>query len=170
MVLVILTLLMVQLQSMQRTVLVLLTAPLGIVGVTISLLVFHLPFGFVSMLGVISLTGMIMRNSLILVDQIDQDVKAGADYWDAIINSTVRRFRPILLTALAAILAMVPLSRSVFWGPMAVAIMGGLLVATLLTLFFEPALYSLLYKVKRPESARQAKPAPEVPGESPAVA
>jgi len=103
------------------------------------------------MLGAIALTGMIMRNSLILVDQIDQERKAGSEYWDAIINAAVRRFRPILLTALAAILAMVPLARSVFWGPMAVAIMGGLLVATLLTLFFEPALYSLLYRVRRPE-------------------
>ncbi|HTT39739.1 MAG TPA: efflux RND transporter permease subunit [Burkholderiales bacterium] len=169
MALVILTLLMVQLQSFQRTVLVLLTAPLGIVGVTISLLVFHMPFGFVTMLGVISLTGMIMRNSLILVDQIDQDLKAGSGYWDAISNSAVRRLRPIMLTALAAILAMIPLSRSVFWGPMAVAIMGGLLVATLLTLFFEPALYSLLYKVKRPESAAQPEPTAELALAAPAV-
>ncbi len=152
---VILALLMVQLQSFQRTGLVLLTAPLGILGVTLSLLVFHLPFGFVTMLGAIALTGMIMRNSLILVDQIDQDLKAGNGYWDAIINATVRRSRPIVLTALAAILGMIPLARSVFWGPMAVAIMGGLLVATLLTLFFEPALYALLYKVKRPQSATQ---------------
>jgi multidrug efflux pump len=156
--LVILALLMVQLQSFQRTGLVLLTAPLGIVGVTLSLLVFGLPFGFVTMLGAIALTGMIMRNSLILVDQIDQDLQAGSGYWDAIVNATVRRSRPIVLTALAAILGMIPLARSVFWGPMAVAIMGGLLVATLLTLFFEPALYALLYKVKRPVCATRPDP------------
>jgi multidrug efflux pump len=170
MALIILTLLMVQLQSLTRTVLVLLTAPLGIVGVTLSLLLFHMPFGFVTMLGAISLTGMIMRNSLILVDQIDQDVKAGRAYWDAIVDSTVRRFRPIMLTAMAAVLAMIPLSRSVFWGPMAVAIMGGLLVATLLTLFFEPALYALVYKVKRPRTAAQADSVEELPLVSPATA
>jgi len=169
MALVILTLLMVQLQSLQRTVLVLLTAPLGIVGVTLFLLVFHMPFGFVTMLGVISLTGMIMRNSLILVDQIDQDIKTGSGYWNAIVDSTVRRFRPIVLTALAAVLAMIPLARSVFWGPMAVAIMGGLLVATLLTLFFEPALYSLLYRVKRPQSAPRSEPIAAQPPPSPAI-
>lgn len=151
MVFIILTLLMLQLQSFQRTLLVLLTAPLGIIGVTIFLLIFRMPFGFVTMLGVISLTGMIMRNSLILVNQIDQDIKAGSYCWHAIIDSTVRRFRPIMLTALATILAMIPLSRSVFWGPMAVAIMGGLFIATLLTLFFEPALYAAWYRVKKPE-------------------
>ena len=124
------TLLMIHLHSMQKTILVLLTAPLGLIGVTLFLLVFRVPFGFVAMLGVIALSGMIMRNSIILVDQIDQDLKAGHSAWEAVIESTVRRFRPILLTAAAAILAMIPLSRSNFWGPMAIAIMGGLLVAT----------------------------------------
>jgi multidrug efflux pump len=142
------TLLMMQLQSIGRTVLVLLTAPLGLIGVAIALLAFNVPFGFVANLGVIALSGMIMRNSVILVDQIEQDEKAGKPTWEAIIGSTVRRFRPIMLTAAAAILAMIPLTRSVFWGPMAVAIMGGLIVATLLTVFFLPALYAAWYRVK----------------------
>ncbi len=142
------TLLMIHLQSMSKTILVLLTAPLGIVGVTLFLLVGNVPFGFVAMLGVIALMGMIMRNSIILVDQIDQDVAVGHPLWEAIIESTVRRFRPITLTAAAAILAMIPLTQSNFWGPMAVAIMGGLLVATVLTLLFLPALYAAWFRVK----------------------
>ena len=148
MVFLVITLLMVQLQNIGRTVLVLLTAPLGLIGVALALLVFNVPFGFVANLGVIALSGMIMRNSVILVDQIEQDEKAGKPTWEAIVGSTVRRFRPIMLTAAAAILAMIPLSRSVFWGPMAVAIMGGLIVATLLTVFFLPALYAAWYRVK----------------------
>jgi multidrug efflux pump len=144
----VITLLMVQLQSIGRTILVLLTAPLGLIGVAIALLLFHAPFGFVANLGVIALFGMIMRNSVILVDQIEQDEKAGKPTWEAIVGSTVRRFRPIMLTAAAAILAMIPLQRSIFWGPMAVAIMGGLIVATLLTVFFLPALYAAWYRVK----------------------
>ena len=147
---VVLTLLMIQLQSFQRTLLVLLTAPLGMIGVTLSLLLFHAPFGFVAQLGVIALFGMIMRNSVILVDQIEQDIQAGHAAWDAIVGATVRRFRPILLTALAAILAMIPLTRSVFWGPMATAIMGGLFIATVLTLLFLPALYAAWFRVKPP--------------------
>jgi multidrug efflux pump len=99
-------------------------------------------------LGTIALSGMIMRNSVILVDQIEQDIKAGLAPWQAIIEATVRRFRPIVLTALAAVLAMIPLSRSVFFGPMAVAIMGGLIVATALTLLFLPALYAAWFRVK----------------------
>lgn len=150
------TILMVQLQSFARTALVLLTAPLGMIGVTASLLLFGMPFGFVAMLGTIALSGMIMRNSVILVDQIEQDIEAGAAPWNAIIDATVRRFRPIMLTAAAAILAMVPLSRSVFFGPMAVAIMGGLLVATLLTLLFLPALYAAWFRVLRPAAAEVA--------------
>ena len=142
------TLLMLQLRSFSRMALVLLTAPLGLIGVTLALLVFRVPFGFVAMLGTIALAGMIMRNSVILVDQIDQDIQAGHDRWHAIIDATVRRFRPIVLTALAAVLAMIPLSRSAFFGPMAVAIMGGLTVATVLTLFFLPALYAAWFKVK----------------------
>ena len=144
----VLTLLMVQLQSFSRVFLVFLTAPLGLIGVTIALLVFDKPFGFVAMLGTIALSGMIMRNSVILVDQIDQDRAAGLVPWQAIVESTIRRFRPIVLTAAAAILAMIPLTRSVFFGPMAVAIMGGLAFATLLTVLFLPALYAAWFKIK----------------------
>ena len=145
---VVLTLLMLQLKSFSRSAMVFLTAPLGLIGVTLFLLVFRQPFGFVAMLGTIALSGMIMRNSVILVDQIEQDIAAGLDKWHAIIEATVRRFRPIVLTALAAVLAMIPLSRSVFFGPMAVAIMGGLIVATALTLLFLPALYAAWFRVK----------------------
>ncbi|HZV53376.1 MAG TPA: efflux RND transporter permease subunit [Rhodocyclaceae bacterium] len=146
----VITLLMMQLQSMRRTFMVLLTAPLGLVGVAMALLAFGKPFGFVANLGVIALMGMILRNSVILVDQIEQDEKAGKSTWDAIVGSAVRRFRPIMLTAAAAVLAMIPLSRQIFWGPMAVAIMGGLIVATVLTLLFLPALYAAWYKVRKP--------------------
>jgi multidrug efflux pump len=149
------TLLMLQLRSFSRTTLVLLTAPLGLIGVTLFLLVFRVPFGFVAMLGTIALAGMIMRNSVILVDQIEQDIALGNDRWHAIIEATVRRFRPIVLTALAAVLAMIPLTRSAFFGPMAVAIMGGLIVATALTLLFLPALYAAWFKV-RPDEATAA--------------
>ncbi len=144
----VITLLMIQLQSMRRTIMVLLTAPLGLIGVTLSLLAFQVPFGFVAQLGVIALMGMILRNSVILVDQIDQDEKAGKSTWEAIVGSTVRRFRPITLTAAAAVLAMIPLTRQIFWGPMAVAIMGGLIIATALTCLFLPALYAAWYRVK----------------------
>ena len=150
MLVVVISLLMFQLHSFQRTLLVLLTAPLGMIGVTLTLILFAAPFGFVAMLGVIALAGMIMRNSVILVDQIEHDIREGIDRWEAVVGSTVRRFRPIMLTAAAAILAMIPLTRSTFWGPMAVAIMGGLLVATVLTLLFLPALYAAWFKVKRP--------------------
>ncbi|AYC32033.1 efflux RND transporter permease subunit [Pseudomonas cavernae] len=146
---VVLTLLMLQLKSFSRSAMVFLTAPLGLIGVTLFLLVFRQPFGFVAMLGTIALSGMIMRNSVILVDQIEQDISAGLDRWHAIIEATVRRFRPIVLTGLAAVLAMIPLSRSIFFGPMAVAIMGGLIVATALTLLFLPALYAAWFRVKQ---------------------
>ncbi|MBC3413799.1 efflux RND transporter permease subunit [Pseudomonas sp. SWRI51] len=146
---VVLSLLMIQLRSFSRMFMVFLTAPLGLIGVTLFLLVFRQPFGFVAMLGTIALAGMIMRNSVILVDQIEQDIAAGLGRWEAIIEATVRRFRPIVLTALAAVLAMIPLSRSVFYGPMAVAIMGGLIVATVLTLLFLPALYAAWFRVKK---------------------
>jgi multidrug efflux pump len=149
---VVLTLLMLQLKSFSRSAMVFLTAPLGLIGVTLFLLLFNQPFGFVAMLGTIALSGMIMRNSVILVDQIEQDIESGMDRWHAIIEATVRRFRPIVLTALAAVLAMIPLSRSVFFGPMAVAIMGGLIVATALTLLFLPALYAAWFRVKAVES------------------
>ncbi|MGY4531129.1 multidrug efflux pump [Pseudomonas sp. TE3786] len=148
---VVLGLLMLQLKSFSRAAMVFLTAPLGLIGVTLFLLVFNQPFGFVAMLGTIALSGMIMRNSVILVDQIEQDIAAGHDRWHAVIDATVRRFRPIVLTALAAVLAMIPLSRSTFFGPMAVAIMGGLIVATALTLLFLPALYAAWFRVKKEE-------------------
>ena len=146
---VVFTLLMIQLKSISRSFIVFLTAPLGLIGVVLFLLLFNKPFGFVAMLGTIALSGMIMRNSLILIDQIEQDIRAGHDQWNAILDATVRRFRPIILTALAAVLAMIPLSRSIFFGPMAVAIMGGLIIATLLTLFFLPALYATWFKIKK---------------------
>jgi multidrug efflux pump len=151
-ILVVVTVLMIQLQSVSRVIMVLLTAPLGIIGIALFLLIFRQPFGFMALLGTIALFGMIMRNSVILVDQIEQDMAAGKPRCAAIIESTVRRFRPIVLTAAAAVLAMVPLSRNDFFGPMAVAIMGGLIVATALTLLFLPALYAAWYKV-RPDSA-----------------
>ena len=143
------TLLMLQLRSFSRTLMVLVTAPLGLIGATWFLLIFRMPFGFVALLGTIALAGMVMRNSVILVDQIEQDIAAGHDRWNAVVDATVRRFRPIVLTALAAILAMIPLSRSAFFGPMAVAIMGGLTVATVLTLLFLPALYAAWFRVRR---------------------
>lgn len=146
---VMLLLLMLQLKSFQRVVLVFLTAPLGLIGVTLTLLVFNFPFGFVAMLGLIALMGMIMRNSVILIDQIEQNIKQGAPAYDAIIKATVERFRPIMLTALAAILAMIPLLRSIFWGAMAATIMGGLLAATILTIVFLPALYAWWFKIKK---------------------
>ena len=150
----VLTILMVQLQSFSRVFLVVLTAPLGLIGVTVALLLFDKPFGFVAMLGSIALSGMIMRNSVILVDQIDQDRASGLASWQAVVESTIRRFRPIVLTAAAAILAMIPLTRSVFFGPMAVAIMGGLAVATVLTVLFLPALYAAWFRVAMPSSER----------------
>ena len=152
-VLVVTTLLMLQLRSFSRVLMVWLTAPLGLIGVSLFLLILRVPFGFVAMLGTIALFGMIMRNSVILVDQIEQDITHGSAPWDAISDATVRRFRPIVLTALAAVLAMIPLSRSVFFGPMAVAIMGGLIVATALTLLFLPALYAAWFRVKPPQAA-----------------
>ncbi|MEF8746291.1 MAG: efflux RND transporter permease subunit [Candidatus Accumulibacter propinquus] len=154
----VITLLMIQLQNIGRMLLVLVTAPLGLIGVALALLIFDVPFGFVANLGVIALSGMIMRNSVILVDQIEQDEKAGKPAWEAIVGSTVRRFRPIMLTAAAAILAMIPLTRSVFWGPMAVAIMGGLIIATLLTLLFLPALYAACYRVKSVDAGTVVHP------------
>ena len=147
-----LTLLMLQLQSFSRAMLVVLTAPLGIAGVAAALLLLNRPFGFVALLGFIALVGMIMRNSVILIDQIEQDRLRGVPTWTAIVESAVRRFRPIVLTAAAAVLAMIPLSRSLFWGPMAVAIMGGLVVATVLTLLALPAMYAAWFRVKRPEA------------------
>ncbi|HEX6704571.1 MAG TPA: efflux RND transporter permease subunit [Albitalea sp.] len=152
------TLLMLQLHSFSRSVLVFLTGPLGIAGVAGALLLLNRPFGFVALLGVIALIGMIMRNSVILIDQIEQDRERGVPTWEAIVEAAVRRFRPIILTAAAAVLAMIPLSRSVFWGPMAVAIMGGLIVATVLTLLSLPAMYAAWFRVK-PADQEKAAPA-----------
>ncbi|WP_374521644.1 efflux RND transporter permease subunit [Hydrogenophaga sp.] len=143
------TLLMLQLQSFSRAMLVFLTGPLGLAGVAGALLLLNRPFGFVALLGVIALMGMIQRNSVILIDQIEQDRARGVPAWDAIVEAAVRRMRPIVLTAAAAVLAMIPLSRSVFWGPMAVAIMGGLIVATVLTLLALPAMYAAWFRIKR---------------------
>ena len=156
MVLAMLSLLMVQMQSFSRVAMVLLTAPLGLIGVAAGLLITGAPFGFVATLGFIALAGIIMRNSVILVDQIERDLRDGAAPAEAIANAVVRRTRPIVLTAAAAILALVPLAYSVFWGPMAIAIMGGLVSATILTLFFVPALYAAWTRV--PKSAAAVKP------------
>jgi multidrug efflux pump subunit AcrB len=157
---VMLTLLMIQLQSFSRLAMVFMTGPLAIIGVVPALLAFQAPFGFVALLGVIALGGMIMRNSIILVDQIDQDIARGAAPWTAIVDATVRRSRPVVLTAAAAVLAMIPLTRSVFWGPMAISIMGGLVVATALTLVFVPALYAAWFRVRRDSPAQASAAAP----------
>lgn len=153
---IIFTLLMLQLHSFSRSVMVFLTGPLGLIGAAATLLLLRAPMGFVAQLGITALIGMIIRNSVILVDQIEQDVATGVPTWTAIVEAAVRRFRPIILTAAAAVLAMIPLSRSVFWGPMAAAIMGGLIVATVLTLLFLPALYAAWFRVKRPEAEAAA--------------
>jgi multidrug efflux pump len=158
MVMVMLTLLMIQLQSFSRLFLVFLTAPLGIVGASLGLNVANQPFGFVALLGLIALAGMIMRNTVILVDQIETDVAHGLTRKEAIIEATVRRARPVVLTALAAILAMIPLSRSAFWGPMAITIMGGLFVATFLTLLYLPGLYALWFRKSLDESGTNDQP------------
>ena len=152
MVIAVLLLLMIQLQSFGRVMMVVMTAPLGLIGVVGALLLFHQPFGFVAMLGTIAMLGIIMRNSVILVDQIEQDIAAGRKRFDAIVGATVRRFRPITLTAAAAVLALIPLLRSNFFGPMATALMGGITIATVLTLFYLPALYALCFKVKPHET------------------
>ncbi|RQR70240.1 AcrB/AcrD/AcrF family protein [Burkholderia sp. Bp9012] len=161
------TLLMIQLQSFSRVLMVVLTAPLGLIGVVGTLLLFGQPFGFVAMLGVIAMFGIIMRNSVILVDQIEQDIAAGHGRFDAIVGATVRRFRPITLTAAAAVLALIPLLRSNFFGPMATALMGGITSATVLTLFYLPALYAAWFRVKRDE--RDPRDGPLPGGSAPAA-
>ena len=135
-----------------------LTAPLGIVGASLGLNVANQPFGFVALLGLIALAGMIMRNAVILVDQIETDVAHGLTRREAIVEATVRRARPVVLTALAAILAMIPLSRSAFWGPMAITIMGGLFVATFLTLLYLPGLYALWFRNSLEETGTGKQP------------
>ena len=154
MLLLMLTILMVQLQSFQRLFLVLATAPLALIGVAAALLVSGAPMGFVAMLGIVSLIGMVIRNSVILIDQIETEIANGRSAWDAVIVATEHRLRPILLTAAAAILGMIPIAPTVFWGPMAFAVIGGLAVATLLTLVFLPALYVAWFRIK-PSSAPQ---------------
>lgn len=149
MLLTILLILMLQLQSFSLMWMVFLTAPLGLIGVVAALLMFQAPLGFVAILGVIALSGMIMRNSVILIDQVQTEMAAGRDAWNAVLDAAVHRTRPVVLTAAATVLAMIPLTRSVFWGPMAIAIMGGLTIATLLTIFFVPALYAAWFKVGR---------------------
>jgi multidrug efflux pump len=144
---------MVQLQSFSRLALVFVTAPLGLIGATGALLLSNRPFGFVALLGLIALAGMIMRNTVILVDQIDRDIAAGHGRYRAIVDATLRRARPVALTALAAILGMIPLAGSIFWGPMAITIMGGLFVATVLTLVVVPVLYALWFRVRADEDA-----------------
>jgi multidrug efflux pump subunit AcrB len=163
MLLTILALLMLQLQNFSRMWMVMLTAPLGLIGVVPALLAFHAPLGFVAILGIIALGGMIMRNSVILIDQVQIEIADGRDPWNAVLDAAIHRARPVVLTALATVLAMIPLTRSVFWGPMAIAIMGGLTIATLLTIFFVPALYAAWFRVER-------HPAGDSPtGDSPAA-
>ncbi|PYE27814.1 multidrug efflux pump subunit AcrB [Paraburkholderia silvatlantica] len=164
MIIAVLTLLMIQLKNFARTFIVVLTAPLGLIGVVTALLLFDKPFGFVALLGVIAMFGIIMRNSVILVDQIDQDIAAGHPRFDAIVGATVRRFRPIMLTAAAAVLALIPLLRSGFFGPMATALMGGITIATVLTVFFLPALYATCFRVRRDERSTQSPVAEHTEG------
>ena len=161
MLLAIVLLLMIQLQHVGKLAIVLATGPLGLIGAAAALLIAQAPFGFVAILGVIALAGMIMRNSVILVDQIKQDLEAGHPMREAIVGSAVRRFRPIMLTAAAAVLALVPLAESLFWGPMALAMMGGLVAATILTLTFLPALYALSFGVDTPSASAEKTPGPE---------
>jgi multidrug efflux pump subunit AcrB len=161
----ILTILMLQLQSFSKMFMVLLTAPLGLIGVVAALLVFQAPLGFVAILGITALSGMIMRNSVILIDQVREEMELGLDPWNAVLEAAVHRTRPVVLTAAATVLAMVPLTRSVFWGPMAIAIMGGLTAATVLTIFFVPALYAAWFRI-----TRQPRPDPAPSAAQPALA
>jgi multidrug efflux pump subunit AcrB len=159
MIVTILLILMLQLQSFSSMTMVFLTAPLGLVGVVPALLVTRAPLGFVAILGIIALSGMIMRNAVILIDQVRSEMAQGLDAWNAVVEAAVHRTRPVALTAAATVLAMVPLTRSVFWGPMAIAIMGGLTVATFLTIFFVPALYAAWFRVERAGPAPAGTPA-----------
>jgi multidrug efflux pump subunit AcrB len=158
----ILAILMLQLRSFSMMFMVFLTAPLGIIGVVAALLLSQAPLGFVAILGITALSGMIMRNSVILVDQVQAEIDAGRDTWNAVVDAAVHRTRPVVLTAAATALAMIPLTRSIFWGPMAIAMMGGLIVATVLTIFFLPALYAAWFRVRR-------APAPDAAAMPPAA-
>lgn len=168
MLLVIVLLLMVQLQHFGKAMLVLATGPLGIIGAAAALLISGAPFGFVAILGVIALLGIIIRNSIILIDQIDQDIAAGMHRQEAIIGAAVRRFRPIMLTALTAVLALIPISRGVFWGPLAYAMMGGILVATILTILVLPAAYALFFG-REPKVVEEDGEEPALPAKPEAV-
>jgi multidrug efflux pump len=159
MIVTILLILMLQLQSFSLMAMVFLTAPLGLIGVVAALLIFNAPLGFVAILGIIALCGMIMRNSVILVDQVQAEMAEGRDPWNAVLEAAVHRTRPVVLTAAATALAMIPLTHSIFWGPMALAIMGGLIVATVLTIFFVPALYAAWFRVERAGAAPAGTPA-----------
>jgi len=162
----ILTILMLQLQRFSLMFMVLLTAPLGLIGVVAALLVFNAPLGFVAILGITALSGMIMRNAVILVDQVRLEMAEGRDPWNAVLEAAVHRTRPVVLTAAATALAMIPLTRSIFWGPMAIAMMGGLIVATVFTIFFVPALYTAWFRITRGDAAAQESVAP-VPAPAP---
>jgi multidrug efflux pump len=162
MVFTILLILMLQLQSFSRMSIVFMTAPLGLIGVVGALLLFHAPLGFVAILGVIALSGMIMRNSVILIDQVQTELAAGRAPWDAVVEAAVHRVRPVALTAIATVLAMIPLTRSVFWGPMAIAVMGGLTIATLLTIFFVPALYAAWFRIGRRSAPETSSATPDL--------
>jgi len=158
---VMITFLMVQLRSFNRLFLVLSVVPMGLVGIVAALLLFHQPLGFVAILGILSLLGMIARNAVILIEQIDFELAQGVDVWNAVIEASVSRFRPIMLTAISTVLGLIPIAVTIFWGPMAIAVMGGLLVATVLTLIFLPALYVAWFRIKEPSVIRRGvMPAP----------
>ncbi|MGC2522946.1 MAG: efflux RND transporter permease subunit, partial [Stellaceae bacterium] len=147
---VMITFLMIQLQSFNRLFLVLSVVPMGLIGIVAALLIFQKPLGFVAILGVLALLGMIARNAVILIEQIDFELARGLEVWDAVIEASLSRFRPIALTAISTVLGLIPIAITIFWGPMAYAIMGGLLVATVLTLIFLPALYVAWFRIKEP--------------------
>jgi len=155
------TFLMIQLQSFNRLFLVLSVVPMGLIGIVAALLLFHQPLGFVAILGILSLLGMIARNAVILIEQIDFELAQGLDVWNAVIEASVSRFRPIMLTAISTVLGLIPIAVTIFWGPMAIAVMGGLLVATVLTLIFLPALYVAWFRIKEPAAmGRTVMPSP----------
>ena len=160
---VMLSFLMLQLRSFNRLFLVLSVVPMGLIGIVAALLLFGQPLGFVAILGILSLIGMIARNAVILIEQIDYELAQGLDVWNAVIEASVSRFRPIMLTAISTVLGLIPIAVTIFWGPMAIAVMGGLLVATVLTLIFLPALYVAWFRVKEPAAAgRKVMPNPTV--------
>ena len=153
------TFLMIQLQSFNRLFLVLSVVPMGLIGIVAALLLFQQPLGFVAILGILSLLGMIARNAVILVEQIDFELARGLEVWNAVIEAGLSRFRPIMLTAISTVLGLIPIAITIFWGPMAYAVMGGLLVATVLTLVFLPALYVAWFRVREPRAERGTLPA-----------